>query len=395
MDIRRLALWEGRYATYMSNGSFSSVIEDQGEVALELSAKMPGGAIISPLSLPYFRGTGSGVFSDDNSSWWQQKQGLYQAGGAYFSFPDGQEEHVNSTGTYWMLRRYGIDDEYSALWKYSEMKSREIGNKYHIGRVDVVLPDNNVLYTAIRITNTGEEVLRGNPSWTSMLSSPLIETGSFMNTDAKYFSSYPLSRRESGINRLESGVVFEDLKKAPLAGGGNADVSVVPSPTGTYDYMIGKLSEESASSWITVINPQTQMIYLSFTPSIAAEDEYVFPNVAICQNYYGRMDAPWALFDGATPQINAVSIGFNSGPKGSDNFSLEPGESRNIYIGNAFESYENSRISLGFYSNTVTPKGFLLKRTKSYAFIKADTSFKILKRIAKPLFFRASGGDQK
>ena len=54
MDIRRLSLWEGRNATYMSNDSFSVVIEDQGEVALELSAKMENGARISPLSLPYF-----------------------------------------------------------------------------------------------------------------------------------------------------------------------------------------------------------------------------------------------------------------------------------------------------------------------------------------------------
>ena len=27
MDIRRLALWEGRYATYMSNDIFSALIE--------------------------------------------------------------------------------------------------------------------------------------------------------------------------------------------------------------------------------------------------------------------------------------------------------------------------------------------------------------------------------
>ena len=391
MDIRRLALWEGRYATYMSNGDFSAVIEDQGEVAVELSAKMSNGARISPLSLPYFRGTGSGVFSDENGSWWQQKQGLYQAGGAYFNFPDTQEERLNSSGTYWMLRRYGIEDEYSALWKYSEMKSREIGNKFHLARVDVVLPENNVLYTALRLTNTGDEVLRGNPSWTSMLSAPLIETGAFINTNARYFSSYPLSRRESGINRLEPGVVFEELKKAPLAGGGNADASIVPPPTGTYDFMIGKVPDDSSVSWISIINPQTQMLYMSFTPKSSDEDEYSFPNIALCQNYYGRSDAPWALFDGAAPEVMALSVGFNAGPKGSDNFALNSGESKCIYIGNAFMNYENPRMNLGFYSNTVTPNGFVLKRTKSYIYLKADTSFEALKKISKPLFFQEAG----
>lgn len=391
MDIRRLALWEGRYATYMSNGDFSAVIEDQGEVAIELSARMNNGARISPLSLPYFRGTGSGVFSDENGAWWQQKQGLYQAGGAYFNFPDTQEERLNSTGTYWMLRRYGIEDEYSALWKYSEMKSREIGNKFHLARVDVVLPDNNVLYTALRLTNTGDEVLRGNPSWTSMLSSPLIETGAFINTNAKYFSSYPLSRRESGINRLEPGVVFEELKKAPLSGGGTTDASIVPPPTGTYDFMIGKVPDDSPISWISIINPQTQMLYMSFTPKSNIDDEYSFPNIALCENYYGRNDAPWALFDGAAPEVMALSVGFNAGPKGSDNFALEPGQSKCIYIGNAFMNYENPRMSLGFYSNTVTPNGFVLKRTKSFIYLKADTSFEALKKISKPLFFQEAG----
>ena len=63
MDIRRLALWEGRYATYMSNDIFSSLIEDQGEVLLELTSRTLSGARINALSLPYFRGTGSGVMS--------------------------------------------------------------------------------------------------------------------------------------------------------------------------------------------------------------------------------------------------------------------------------------------------------------------------------------------
>lgn len=127
MDIRRLALWEGRYATYMSNDSFSAIVEDQGEVTIELSAKLASGARISPLSLPYFRGTGSGVFSDENRTWWDSRQGLYQAGGTYFSFPENNEDIVTASNTYWMLRRYGTEDDFHGVWKYSEMKSLRRG----------------------------------------------------------------------------------------------------------------------------------------------------------------------------------------------------------------------------------------------------------------------------
>ena len=391
MDIRRLALWEGRYATYMSNNSFSAVIEDQGEVAVELSSKIATGARISPLSLPYFRGFGTGVFSDENRTWWDSRQGLYQAGGAYFSFPENNEDIVTATNTYWMLRRYGTEDGQNGVWKYSEMKSRELGNKYHLGRVDLILPNHNVLYTAIKITNTGEEDLSANPAWSSVLSSPLVEGGTMLDTNAKYFSVYPLRRRESGKNRFEVGKVFDELKKAPLDGGGTADASIIPNaPTGTYDFIIGKLPSDESANWITVINPRSQLVYFSFTPKAINDDEYEFPNAAICENNYGRMDTPWALFDGATPIVQSLTVGFNAGPKGTKNMVIPPGKSKTIFIANGFYSYDNPRIGMGFYTNEITENGFNLKRTKSTAFLPADTSFKTLRRISKRIFFLGS-----
>ena len=149
MDVRRLALWEGRYATYMSNDIFSAIIEDQGDVVLELTSRALSGARINALVLPYFRGTGAGVMSDPNGEWWQSRQTLYQAGGAYFSFPSTSMDMITSSGTYWSVRRYGTEEGHGGVWRYSEMKSREAGNRYHIGKVDMLLPGHPVLYTAI------------------------------------------------------------------------------------------------------------------------------------------------------------------------------------------------------------------------------------------------------
>ena len=391
MDIRRLALWEGRYATYMSNDTFSAIIEDQGEVTIDLAAKLNTGARISPLSLPYFRGTGSGVFSDENRIWWDSRQGLYQAGGAYFTFPDNNEDIVTSSNTYWMLRRYGTEDDFHGVWKYSEMKSREEGNRYHLGRVDLMLPGHNVLYTAIKITNTGKDLLRANPTWNTMLSSPLVESGTSIATNARFFSVYPLRKRESGRNRFLTGSIFDDLKKAPLVDGGTADASFVPAcPTGTYDYIIGKFPSDEDAKWITVINPRSQLIFYTYVPKVQSDDEFDFPNATICENYYGRMDAPWALFDGATPVVQALTVGFNAGPRGTRNLLLEPGEAKTIFVANGFMSYENPRIGMGFYSNDVSIEGFTLKRTKSTAFLPCDTGFAALRRISKRLFFIGS-----
>ena len=209
MDIRRLSLWEGRYATYMSNDVFSAVIEDQGDVTLEITSRTLSGARINALSLPYFRATGSGVMSDENGEWWQNRQSLYQGGGSYFTFPGKEGDHISSIDTYWTLRRYGTEEEHGGVWKLSEMKSREEGNRYKLEKVDMLLPGQPVLYSAVRITNTGDEPLSGSVAWHSMLSSPLLETGSMIGSNARYYTAYSMSRRESGINRFLPGTIFD------------------------------------------------------------------------------------------------------------------------------------------------------------------------------------------
>ena len=82
MDIRRMSLWESRNATFMQNDIIRSVIEDQGEVALELSTRSLQGGVVNALSIPYFRGTGINVNSDNNYEFWKSKQVLYQIGRA-------------------------------------------------------------------------------------------------------------------------------------------------------------------------------------------------------------------------------------------------------------------------------------------------------------------------
>ena len=388
MDVRRLALWEGRYATYMSNDIFSSIIEDQGNVVLELTSRALSGARINALSLPYFRGTGAGVMSDGNGEWWQGRQSLYQAGGAYFTFPSNSDDIITANNTYWMVRRYGTEEKHGGVWRASEMKSREEGNRYQIKRVDMLLPGHPVLYTAIYIENTGESQIEGFVSWHSMLSYPAIETSSMICSNARYYTAYAMARRESGIGRFKPGMVFEELKHAPLLRGGSADAGFIPPPTGTYDYLIGKANDRDRSSWIAVNNPRSQLLYFLITPRVAqSDDEYVFPNVDLTENYLGRMDAPWALFDGACPEVMSLTCGFNSGPKGSRNFILLPGEHKIIYVANAFQCYDNPRIGMSFYSTEFTDAGVVFKRTKSWAMIPIDHRFNVLREQSAKVFF--------
>ena len=149
--------------------------------------------------------------------------------------------------------------------------------------------------------------------------------------------------------------------------------------------MIGKTSEKSPIGWAALNNPKCQLLYFMFTPKNPEENLFVFPNVDIAENYLGRMDAPWALFDGGTPEIRAVTLGFNTGPKGTKNLSLQPGQSCTAFIGNGFISYDNPRIGLGFYSAEFTEEGVVFKRTKSWALMPADYRFTALRTLLKKL----------
>lgn len=386
MDIRRLVLWEGRYATYMSNDVFSTVIEDQGDVMLELTSRALSGARINALSLPYFRGTGQGVMSDANAEWWQNKQSLYQAGGGYFSF-SADPSGARSSDAYWTLRRYGSAEENGGVWRCSKMKSREDGNKFHLRKVDMLLPGHPAVYTAIRIENTSPEPLAATASWHTMLGYPAIETGAMIQTDARYFTAYAMTSRESGVGRFRPGVVFDELRHAPLSRGGNADAGYVPPPTGTYDYIIGKIPEKESSGWVSINSPRNQLVYFLLTPHrVESDDDYTFPNVDLAENWFGRMDAPWALYDGGVPDVMALTCGFNTGPKGTRNLVLQPGEAKTVYIANGFSSYDSPRLSMGFYSTEFTEDGVVFKRTKSWTFMPLDHRFKAIRKQAERIF---------
>ncbi len=389
MDIRRLVLWEGRSATYMSNEIFNTVIEDQGDVMLELSANALSGTRINALSLPYFRGTGSGVMSDPNGEWWQGKQSLYQAGGAYFTF-SADPEGIRSTDVYWSLRRYGTAEECGGVWRYSEMKSREEGNRFHLAKVDMLIPGHPAVYTAVKMKNTSSEPLAANASWHTMLGYPAIETGTMIQSNAKCFIAYGLASRETGVGRFKPAMLFDDLKHAPLARGGTADAGYIPPPTGTYDYIIGKFPEKEIYGWVSVNNVRSQLIYFLLTPRREEEErDFLFPNTDLAENWLGRMDAPWALYDGGVPNVMALTCGFNTGPKGTRNMILRPGEERIAYFANGFMSYDSPRIAMGYYSNEFTEEGVVFKRTKSWTFMPLDHRFKALRAQSAKVFSTA------
>lgn len=393
MDIRRIPLWESRNATFMSNNLVNAIIEDQGEVAIELSARAVQGGFVNALSLPYFRGRETGVLSDTNADWFKSKQSFYQAGGIYFSFPCKDEESILTSNTYWMVRRYGSDGESGGLWRMSEMKSRQEHNRYRAVKIDLMLPSQPVLYSFIRLVNTGDEELEYNATMHSMLMPPFLESSCLVNTNASSFEAFSPNFREVAFNRLASGERFYDLRHAPGANTASVDASYIPGPTGSYDYIVGRMGDSEDIGWISVINPRLQMIYLSFFPAFGSRlDQSVMKSgvIDIAYNLLGRMDSPWALYEGGTPQVFSLTTGFgridhHDRLNCPSRYSLKPGEYSDFLSAHAFTSYENPRISNGFYSLEKEDGALVCKRTKSYAIIPCDWTFKTLRNLSARL----------
>ena len=394
MDIRRIPLWQSRNATYMSNNLVRAVIEDQGEVAIELSARSVQGGFVNALSLPYFRGRGAGVLGDPNTDWWKGKESFYQAGGSYFTFPSKDEDGILTTNTYWTVRRYGSDGKCGGLWRLSEMKSRMEHMRYSARKVDLLLPGEPVLYSLVHIENRQDEMLEYNASIHSMLTPPFLESGCFLATSASHYVAFSPNFREVAFNRLKSGIRFNELRHAPAINGSVMDAGYVPGPTGSYDYLAGQLSSGDELGWTVVFNPRLQLLFMTLVPGPGSSlpgNVVKCPHVDIACNYLGRMDTPWALYEGGTPQVFSLTVGsgmldHHGALDGPEHYSLAPGEGIDFISAQAYTSYDNPRMSNGFYSLEKVDAGFVFKRTKSYAFVPCDPSFSALRELAARLF---------
>ncbi len=411
MDIRRVPLWEGRSAAVLTNDLIRVVIEDQGAMVLELSTELPSGGRVNAHAIPWFRGTGTSVYSDENSDFWRNNSLLYQKAGSYFCFPnfgdacqDGPVFHEMdgySANGYWMVERYGTDSTFNGAWMLSSLVSREAGNRWNVQKVDMLLPGHPVLYTSCTIRNDGDSPLTANIAWRNTLGAPFLESGCLLNSSAERWMT--TNQSLNGIyGRIADGIQFDDLRKAPLKSGGTVDLTQVSGMTGSTDLIAGVVPSSSRLGWNSVINPRQQLLYFTFFPGPAVLEE---GDVPLYFNYFlmdygGRQLSPWALYDGGTSQV--FNLGCGSGTSFMEEgvvrsvqqetlmgcpttISLAPGETKTVWYGSALVPYENPRIGGNFYSVEQVVEGIIVKRTKSWAFIPADSTFHCLKTLAKTL----------
>lgn len=401
MDIRRIKLWESRNATVMTNDLIQVVIEDQGGTTLELSAMTSAGGAVNAHLLPHYRGRQPSVYSDENSVFWQSNPYLYQRGGSHFSFPHfgssiGIDDYGSYTAaSYWMVERYGTDAEFGGVWLLSSIRDRKKGWKAK--KIDMLLPLHPVHYSAIFITNTGDENLVANAVWNNEVGPPFLEAGCVINASADSWMTVPAHMFPTVEGRLAPGAFFNDLRKAPLKGGGTADIADVPFPIGKSDFIQGRIPAKAPLGYSSIINPRMQMIYLMFFEGPAAQEELSIPMNfnSFGFDFGGRAETPWALYNGGMSQQYSMTCangthnlyaGLNDTQsllEADTTFTIEPQQTRHLFYGTAFAPYENARIGGNFFSAEQQEQGIVLKRTKSTATIAADSSFHALRALSK------------
>lgn len=406
MDIRRIKVWESRNATIMTNDIIRVVIEDQGGMTLELSAATAQGGMVNAHLLPYYRGTGTSVYSDENGPFWQNSPYLYQRAGSHFSFPhfgpefmdenNQSEEHGGYTASsYWMVERYGTDPEYGGVWLLSTIRDKKRG--WAAKKIDMLLPSHPVHYSAIFITNHAIQPLVANAVWNNEVGPPFLEPGCVLNASAESWITAPQTMLSSVQGRLAENTQFNDLKKAPLKSGGTVDISEVPCPTGKTDFITGRIKEKVELGYSSIINPRMQMIYFTFFQGPQNREEHSIPMNfnSYALDFGGRTESPWALYNGGMSQQYSVNCasGIHNIFHGLQDtsqlletdttFTIEPGQTRHLYYGTAFAPYENARIGGNFFSAEQQELGIILKRTKSTAIIEADSTFAALKGLSK------------
>ena len=383
MDVRRIPLWSGRNGTYISNDLIKLIIEDKGETGLELSTLNSAGGRINAYSIPYFRGRELSVLDDNNQDWYKGKDKTYNAGGHYIDFPSKDYNGKVVSLEEWIVKRYGSENKYGGLWKYSECVMED---QYTMKKIELVLPDEHVVYSLIRVTNTSTEDLKHKFACHIMLGSSFIEQGTMFSTAAsKFFAPQPNVRQI-----LKTSVVaeqeFTDLKHAPGHNGSSVNLSVYSANTGTYDHIQGKIEKSPAFGYNCFINPKSQLMYLLFFPSSGTKlpaNIASFEKTDTCFNYYGRHDSPWALYEGGSPQVLSVTTGFGYY---NEERVIAPGESKDFIYGQAFMPYKNPRMGLGYHNIAFNEKEILLSRTKSTHSIKAETDFKTILGLGEKLF---------
>lgn len=423
MDIRRVRIKDDEMATVLSNDLIRAVVQDYNGRLIELSAMNIHGGWVNCNKLHRFPFSKDTV--DQNSKHNFNDPLLEKLYGYQVQLVKDKEENneddsnpnLNNIINYdelltksdnlnkdendnyinalfetnrvkWVVQRYGSDEATGGVWVLS--KNSDVRNNiWATKRLDVILPNQPVIYSALYVKNISDESIKLNIGFDNTISEPFLESNCVLNTGAKQWMKYEDIDNNLIIERLANTNKPFTLDKAPLNSGGNIDIRNVNGIIGTTDVLYAKNDlEKNSHIWFSVINPRYQLVYLTFAPGkeIMDEMDLDLDYSTMVLDYGGRNQPPWSLYQGGPSNEFSMHLGANTSNFGKENsVELKPNEVKRVLYARSLTTYDNTRMGNNFTSFESFNHNIVLKRTKSTIVIPSDPKFEIIKKFGDNL----------
>jgi hypothetical protein len=309
-SVSRVVEAGGREATVLEHETLRVMIDDTGGMIPELSGKNGGGDWINAHWMPWFRANSGKPYSDaEYGSFWKSEV-MYNIAGNFPCIPNLGPGHIINgvhippngwtANQNWRYVTNDIDEASGAVWALSVMESPDKAMPLSFSKIDALIPGQSAHYASIRVRNRGVEDIEICAAWHNTLGSPFFGPGCRISGSAKRWMTVVPGGEFDTTSRLALGAEFDSLAKAPLLRGGKADISVVPPPNGYTDFTAGAVPHYSALGWLSLVNPQLRMAYVSFFtgPAAAEEEEIILYFNNLWMQYGGRPYTPHAAYEG-------------------------------------------------------------------------------------------------
>lgn len=423
MDIRRVKIKENENATVLSNDLIRAVVQDYNGRLIEFSAmNIHGGWVNSnklhrfPFSKDIVDSSVRHSFKDplmdklygyqvkvaDDSSLDNPEDGNIKDGISNFDELVNQSENIaadekdafldavfEKDRIKWVVQRYGSDETTGGVWVLSTNDINFKNNIWDVKRLDVVLPNQPVVYSALYVKNISGETVNLNVGFDNTIGAPFLEAGCVVNSSAKLWNKFKDIDTTKIFERTADTNKPFPLDKIPQKSGGTWDAKSMVGIFGTTDVLYAKNEIENNSHiWSSIINPAHQLIYLSFAPGkkIMEDIDIDLNYSTMVLDYGGRNQPPWSLYEGGPSNEFSIHLGSSNSYYGKgQGVAFKPEEVKRVLYARCLTTYDNTRMGNNFTSFESFNHNIVLKRTKSSIVIPSDPKFEIIKKFCNNL----------
>ncbi len=407
LNVTRLHENGGREATLLQNDRIRVLIDDKGGMTPEFSIKTENG-YLNTHWVPQFRANSGEPYQPEKHAAFWKSELLYDISGNFPCAPsfgaehrDGQVWHPThgwAASRVWQAQYVGVDKENQVVYAIYDMPSPDPNLPLFLKKVDLLIENQPVHYSAIRFENRGEENIQANVGFHNTLGSPFLQAGDIISLCAGRFATPPLGGEFDDTGRLALGAEFTDLTHAPLRNGKWVDISLVPGMIGYTDFITGAVPDDAEIGWSSVVNPMLNLAYICFFkgPNQVAANEIALSFNDLWLQFGGRNFTPWSSYNGAPDStyclgtentVGAYATGLGNAKKlgrvldAPTTFDIPPHASKVLYYGTMILTYQHDLLSGGIKNIRPVENGLVIDGQRDSMKAGVDVEFSTIKAI--------------